>query len=325
MHRERWWDMRRWLAAAVLLAAVIPARLAQPASDAPGSEPERAAAPAAVLSRVAVIGASATCGFGAEIDIDGPFGRTTAMVDFATVLDAMLPEQCTVNGHCSVFFFNEPLNVGPQIVEDALAGEPTLIVGIDYLFWYGYGSRDVNGQRLTDESARLALLEQGLKQLERFECPVVVGDYPNMKDAVGRMLGAAQLPQPQTLAALNERVREWARGRPNVVVVPLSELVDAMQRGDEVRIGEAVWTAEDVAAVIQGDQLHPTLDGMVLMMQHAVQAIVTSDLGVDAELFELDRQRVLARVRTLAEQRATAAREATKHAAPAAGEDESGE
>lgn len=288
----------------VLWTIVAVAMLQMPAvsrAETPASQPETTvqgqADAASLLSRVGVIGASATCGFGVQIDITGPYGPTTATVDFAMVLGAMLPAESQINHHGSLFFFNAPMNVGPEMVSQALLHEPTLIVGIDYLFWYGYGYSDAKGKRITEESARLELLELGLSQLERFECPVVVGDYPNMAAAVGRMLGASQLPELETLAALNKRVREWAKDRPNVTVVSLSTLVGSMQAGEEVRIGEQVWTAEDVATVIQDDQLHPTLDGLVLMAQRTVADLIAARDDVTTDAFQLQRAKVVARVR----------------------------
>ena len=291
----KWWmSLLQGLALAVVLIQTPVA-----VADAPAAEPavEESASAPAVLSRVGVIGASATCGFGVKIDVTGPHGPSSATVDFGQVLAAILPEDSQINHHGSLFFFNAPGVVGPELVSQALLHEPTLIVGIDYLFWYGYGHRGPTGEAITQEADRLALLEQGLKQLERFECPVVVGDFPNMATAVGRMLGAAQLPEPETLDAMNKRVREWAADRPNVTVFSLSELVSTMQRGEEVRISEQVWSAEEVANVIQDDQLHPTMDGLVLMAQQALTDLIEARDELKVEAFELDREWIVARLR----------------------------
>lgn len=297
---HRWW--RAWLTAA-LLAAVVWACPPAAALDQPRSAGEAEAAEAlpAPLQRVAVIGASATCGFGVEAQTQGPFATTTVPADLGTVVQAMMPDGSTVTRHCSIFFFTESVTVGPSLMTDALADDPTLIVAIDYLFWYGYGSRDADAGAIDEESDRLALLEKGLKQLERCTCPVVVGDFPNMEDAVGKMLSVGQLPRPATLKKLNERLRAWAKEHDNVVVAPLAELVESMKAGKEVRIGKEVWPAKTMKDVIQPDQLHPTVDGLVLMAQLALHEVDEASDAIDVDDFVFERAQALQRVSDLLE------------------------
>lgn len=124
--------------------------------------------PTVLLDRVAVIGASATCGFGVQTAVEGPFGPTTAPADLATAIRAVFDMHGPVNKQCSFFFFSNPMTVGPTLMDAALESDPTIVFALDYLFWYGYGSRDVHGQPIAgNEAARLELLEAGFKQLER--------------------------------------------------------------------------------------------------------------------------------------------------------------
>ena len=41
-----------------------------------------------------------------------------------------------------------------------------------------------------------------------------MGDYPEMRDIDPRMLGPHAIPNAPTLRLLNERLREWAKARP---------------------------------------------------------------------------------------------------------------
>ena len=256
----------------------------------------------AVLERVAVIGASATCGFGVEMPVNGPYGPTTAPADIGHAVEAVLKIEQPVSRQCSMFFFTDPMTVGPMLLTDTLAAQPTIVFALDYLFWYGYGHRDVRGERIDDGSERLELLEAGLTQVERLSCPVVVGDFPDMRAAIGLMLGAAQVPEPATLIRLNERLRQWAATRPNIIIVPLSDYVRSMTNGADWRVGEAMWSGAELGeTVIQPDRLHPTADGLVMMAQQAAQAVVDADLGVTEDMFELDHEKAMARLREVVE------------------------
>lgn len=251
-----------------------------------------AAMNSAIFDRVVVIGASATCGFGVETDIQGPFGPTTAAADLATAVQAVLMVDRPVEKQCSFLFFNDPMGIGPLLMANALACEPTIVFGLDYLFWYGYGHRNVTGGRIADEADRLELLEAGLKQLELCQCPVVVGDYPDMRAAIGLMLSEAQVPRPETLVLLNNRLREWAKDRPNVIIVPLSEIA-----------GETNGDESAARKYLQRDQLHPTAEGLILMAERAADAVVNAEIGVTNESFERDEEKALARLKAALEGR----------------------
>ena len=60
-------------------------------------------------------------------------------------------------------FFVQPEAAGRYQIEQALKAKPTLLVGIDFLFWFCYGDGS------TDKD-RLQRFEKGLKLLESVEC-----------------------------------------------------------------------------------------------------------------------------------------------------------
>jgi hypothetical protein len=240
------------------------------------------AARAALLERVVVLGASVSCGFQAETDL-------------ARALAASRPGRAAgPRSHADTLLFLAAAEHGPEQVRRAAAEQPTLVVAVDFLFWFGYGSTNAAGGLLVSEAERLALLERGLALLEPLRCPLVVADFPDVSAAVGRgMLVEAQLPAPETLRALSRRVREWARARPDTLVLPLSELVPALVRHEPVRIGRHLFAAE--ADLLQDDLLHPTLEGLVAIAQLVADELVRSGLAQEGD-FDFELEAVLARV-----------------------------
>lgn len=242
---------------------------------------DAAQAPSAV-ERVVVVGASLSAGFGTDRS-------------FASVLDASLrgPHQAPL-GLGDELFFTSPLQIGPRQVSTAQDAEPTLVVAIDFLFWFGYGTTDAQGGAIELESERLELLERGLEILADIECPLVVGDFPDMSAAVGKMLLPGQMPETSTLPLLSKRVREWAAGRKSTYVLPLSEIVAKLHADGEVQIGRHTFPSG--ARLLQPDQLHPTLDGMVAVAQLVCDQLVTAELTPATE-FELELAAVLGKLR----------------------------
>jgi len=209
-----------------------------------------------------VIGASMSDGMGLETNLAG-------------VLEVMLQgERAPVDSASSTFLFANPVELGGEMLAEARAARPTLLVATDFLFWFGYGTMNAEQGLLVSESERLVLLDSALVQLEAFDCPIVVADYPNMEDAVGKMLLEAQLPEPQTLVALSERVRAWAAERSDVIVVPMDRIVREMRAGKAFTIGRHAWPEESTERMLQEDQLHPTIEGLCAIAHWIADALV---------------------------------------------------
>jgi hypothetical protein len=112
-----------------------------------------------------VLGASLSHGYGLEREVG-------TRVRFSDLVEASLrTEHEPVQPKTSLVFFADPLPTGQSMVAAGKAADPTLVVGIDYLFWFGYGA-------FTTEGDRMAMLDRGLALLEGFSCPVLVGDLP---------------------------------------------------------------------------------------------------------------------------------------------------
>lgn len=235
------------------------------------------------LDRVVVLGASVTTGMELGADLAG-------------VLEATLVrEHAPVRAHHNVFFFVRPVQVGTEQVELALRAEPTLVIGIDFLFWFGYGDQDGAGGPLVSEEARLVLLDRGLALLDRLDVPLAVGDFPDMSEAIGKMLRAEQVPGAETLVRLNARLAAWARERGDVIVLPLARVIADMRSDRAFRIGHQEWPAGCSDLLLRPDRLHPTLEGMAAVAHLVATELVGAEL-IAPEDVDLDLTRVLERL-----------------------------
>lgn len=117
-----------------------------------------------------------------------------------------------------------------------------------------------------------------------------------MRAAAGGILSESQVPEPETLRAINSRIRAWAAERRNVRVVSLSTLVPAFQTEDTIEIGGRRWSRKDDGALVQRDHLHPTFAGLVAMFAEAVNQVESMFPGSTNGLFTLDPAVVRTRV-----------------------------
>lgn len=233
--------------------------------------------PSPALRSVVVIGASLSTGFGLE--------RT-----LSDVLDASLAgPHPRLHSEGDLLMFTRPERSGAEQIERALEAEPTLVVALDFLFWFGYGTIGAGGAPIQREEDRLALLERGLALLGELDCPLVLADFPDMSASVGRMITREQMPARETLAKLSERVRTFAASRPNTVVLPFSKLVHEMKAEKEVKIGRHTYPPK--SRLLQPDELHPTLEGLVAVGQLVCDELVKLGLVREDEVL-FDRQSV---------------------------------
>jgi hypothetical protein len=217
-------------------------------------------APPAV-TRIAVIGASVSAGF----------GLGTELVSNATLVEFVegvvrAPHE-PVTGLGSSMLFREPQTRGAKQVRDALETSPTLVLAPDFLFWFGYG-------HLRDLAARERRLESGFTLLEAIDCPVIVGDLPDMHPALegssalmmGQpMLAPAQVPSPEELEQLNRRIREWVASRKNVHLFEMARFVGELRTDEPIKIRGNELDAEAKTKLLQEDLLHPTVKGTCVL------------------------------------------------------------
>ncbi len=216
--------------------------------------------PSAALSRCVVLGASASAGFGLSNAAGGS-------IDFSRVLGSLIAglSEPPLDKAAQLFFL-DPEGHGSRLVEEALFAEPSLVVAVDFLFWYAYGT-------VFRERDRLARLEAGLELVDRFACPVVIGKIPDMSDAVGIMLSASQVPDPSTLATLNERIDAFAAQRRHVIVAPVVRFLDDLAADRPIEIAGTSWPPGSRDELLQADHLHPTLTGLVVLGQLVLESV----------------------------------------------------
>jgi hypothetical protein len=249
----------RTLAFALVISAPSMAQVA------PAPAPRAAGLPSASTKavRVAVIGASASAGFGCvmrEKRADGDYALGFRLID---MIRLACPELEIVSSDMSSgFFFLAPLRNGATAATRAAEFKPDCVIALDFLFWYCYGDDSPKGGPLASEAERLEKLERGLKELERFDVPVLVGDLPDMSPAVGKMLSAAQMPEKATIAKANARFLEWAKGRDNVRVVPLADMQRQLMNDRALEIRGVRLESTKEQPLLQRDQLHPAPAGL---------------------------------------------------------------
>lgn len=203
-----------------------------------------------------MVGASVTAGFLDQEPLGGPY--TTQLALDRYVDQAIRAPHAPVRNLGTALFFIQPETLGRQQIHDAVQAEPTLVVGLDFLFWYCYGV-------IEDEPARLRRVDAGLSLIQTLTCPVVMGDIPDGSGARGGMLHEAQIPQPSTLREANRRLRAWAEGRKNVFILPLARFMQQVLSNQPVTIHGITQPAGRTARFLQGDGLHPSPPGCAML------------------------------------------------------------
>jgi hypothetical protein len=190
--------------------------------------------------------------------------------------------------------------LGEQQIKRALAAKPTLVVGIDFLFWFCYGKG-------FDEAGRLQHFEKGLELLEAIHCPLVIGDLPDASAAVNGMISPDEMPGSETLAAANRRLQEWAAQHPSVLVVPLSKFMTAVMADQALATHGVVLPAGQTRPLLQDDKLHPTARGCAALALTILDTFQSSPSGLADSSVCWDAEKVLHRAReTLQKEQASA-------------------
>jgi len=170
-----------------------------------------------------------------------------------------------------------------------LTNNPTLIVGLDFPFWFCYGEGE------TDED-RLQRFDQGLKLLETVPCPLVIGDIPDASAAVNKMLRPDQMPSLKAIASANQRLKAWAASRRQVTLVGLSEFMRNVMANRAITIRDYTLPAGQTRMLLQNDTLHPTPPGCAVLALAALDAFQATRPGVPSGEFLHDPKEIFRRV-----------------------------
>lgn len=220
------------------------------------------AAPAANPPRVHVIGASVSGGF-----CDGPLTGATEIGESVTlqhVLKAWCGDHARATTHNTVDMtkmFLDPLAIGEAQIALAKKRQPEVVVAIDFLFWFGYGPMP----RGDEDRMRKDRVRTGLRLLASLERPVLVGDFPDMRGALPRVMRPSWVPSPKTLADLNAQLAAFTAEQPNLHVVPLAELVATLREKGVVLPLAGGPLRTPPGALLQGDKLHANRLGMAFL------------------------------------------------------------
>jgi hypothetical protein len=206
--------------------------------------------------RIVMVGASATGGFTESEPLGGP---TTWQYRLSRYVDAALsvPHEPVQNLGDRLFFV-QPEAAGRYQIEQALKAQPTLVIGIDFLFWFCYGDGSA-------DKDRLQRFEKGLKLLEDVRCPLVLGDIPDASGASNDMLLAEQIPSVEAMFASNRRLREWAATRKHVVIVSLSGFMRTVMADHALTIHGYTFPEGKTGMFLQSDKLHPSPAGCAVL------------------------------------------------------------
>jgi hypothetical protein len=264
----------RSLVLVLALAGCGPSRPPTPTPAAPEpvheSDDGRYDAGRALLRRIGIIGASQTAGFG-----DG--------VALQRVLDAAILVEHECFDVSSSAHFLRPLDIGRAEVLATSLRQPTLVLAVDFLFWYAYGNKPLE--------RREADLQIAFDLLESFGVPVLVGDLPDVAGASEQMIAPQQIPPPDQIDGLNRTIRAWADARESVVVLPLRAWTEQMRAEEPV----ALWGSRvepRLREVMQWDGLHPSARGQALLgllvlqeLEQRLAPLGPNDLRRDAPAF----------------------------------------
>ena len=275
--------------AGTFLALLLALNLMGQAPQLPGvasASPALAATAAAKppWGRIIMVGASVSAGF----TLSEPFGGSnTPQYRLSRYVDAALrvPHE-PVQNLGNALFFLAPEAEGRRQIEAGLKAQPTLMVAVDFPFWFCYGNVRTNEDRLQR-------FEQGLKLLEKVQCPLVIGDIPDASAAANGILSESQIPSVEVMAAANRRLKEWSATRPQVAIVALSEFMRAAMANQPVTVHNHIWPAGRTRALLQEDKLHPSPSGCVALALAVLDAGLAKPSGPSANEVRWDPEEVL--------------------------------
>ena len=220
-------------------------------------------------ARVVMIGASASAGF----VVDEPLGGAeTTRCKLNYYFDAAIqPPHAPVKNLASALMFLNPEAFAPLQVTAATNNKPTLVIGVDFLFWFCYGDG-------SNDTARAARFENGLKLLEQIHCPLIVGDIPDASYATNTgIIVADQVPSETARRAANTRLRMWAKTHPLVTVMPLAKFMRDTMANAAITLHGQTLPAGKTHALLQADQLHPNPHGAAVLTMGILDALTAKE------------------------------------------------
>lgn len=222
-------------------------------------ETPTSAMPSAATPVVVLLGASLTAGYaGRPFSFDGDRNGTARL---QRVVSGFWGDgQILVKDRSDMATFIDPLGKQSRRVQRVVGEHPDLVLAIDFMFWFGYG-RALGEER----EARLARQQEGFALLAEIECPILLGDYPDMRGADARILRPSYVPNQEMLGELNRRLLAFVAEHENMHLFPLAEWVRrAINEGEDIDHGGRRLRVAPLA-LLQQDRLHANRLGMALL------------------------------------------------------------
>ncbi|MEY4918335.1 MAG: hypothetical protein RL616_2248, partial [Verrucomicrobiota bacterium] len=214
----------------------------------------------------------------------------TAKCKLNHYLDAAITEpHAPVKNLATALMFMNPEAFAPVQIASLTNSKPTLVIGVDFLFWFCYGDG-------TSDAERAQRFEHGLKLLEQIPCPLVVGDIPNASAATNTgIISIDQVPSEAARRAANQRLKTWAKAHPQVTIVPLAEFMRATMADAAIKVHNGTLPAGQTRALLQADQLHPNPRGAAVLSLGILDALVKSQKKFPAQEVNWNAEEVLKR------------------------------
>ncbi|MBC8522612.1 hypothetical protein H8D29_01665, partial [PVC group bacterium] len=228
--------------------------------------------PCGIFSRVVVTGASVSSGFGVTTPpIKGDLGAYP--VNMKHILEGMITtDHEAVEFFGDLLFFRKSKANAEAYIEKIKEHKPTLVIGIDFLFWFGHGTPPIGSEIA---AYRMEKLNFALSLLEQLKVPIIVGNLPNVRQAIGKMLSASQVPTAEMLEKLNERIHAWGEEHENIKIVDVFDLSNKLMNDEAITFLGHTWRAGSQSKLLQQDMLHTTFEGTV-----AASMMVAEEINV---------------------------------------------
>lgn len=235
---------------------------------------------ASPITQITTIGASATAGFGVYFWRFEGEQRVRDSTNLASMLRLATNDHLVVSSLGTGQFFMNPEGLGTMAVERTLRQRPDLVVALDFLFWFVYGTVGPEARPMRTHEQRLEMLDHGLAILDRLVdagVPIVVGDIPDMSKAGGGILLKSQVPPEATRLAANERIAAWIAERPSVRFLSLARLQGLLAGDEPIEIAGGAVPESERPWLLQRDRLHPTVGGLAVIVNQLFATLKEDD------------------------------------------------
>ncbi len=187
------------------------------------------------FARTVVVGASVSAGVGGET--------------IADALKATLVKPGEIRNLSDVYFFRRPAAAARIQLSTARRLKPTVVVALDLMFWQVYG----------DDRKWRSRFDEVLRRIDAVPVPMLLGDIPDMRHAADWMLPSRVHPSDGELDEANRRLRDFARVRLRVELVPLSKWTKRLHDGGVIKLAQG--HSVDAKSLLTVDRLHPNAKG----------------------------------------------------------------